>query len=147
MADADTILYSYDEFARALNKIQSQHRRGVKLKWTGPNAFHSNISGCNPEPSWHFSPEGMEYHKDHNRDFEAVCFLIAQNFGMHQGLATQERYIVQLQKQLETAQWANDFFRDKFVELRDKYEPLATAQQAMTPLERIQAAFTPETDK
>lgn len=36
--------------------------------WDGPDELHHGISATNPPPSWHLSPEGLEYHAECDRD-------------------------------------------------------------------------------
>ena len=75
----------YEEVAKALKKIRKQRRKGKSLKWTGPNELHHSISATCPEPSWYFSPEGMEWLKEHGHGFWDVYTQVAFHLGFHNG--------------------------------------------------------------
>lgn len=63
MFENNTKVFVYDDIATALKKVRKQiinHEK--KLKWTGPDELHTSLSATSPEPSWHFSTEGLGYH-------------------------------------------------------------------------------------
>ena len=78
-------MHSFEEVAEALAEIRRQHEAGEPLVWTGPDRLHYSVAATCPEPSWHFSEEGMAYHADQDRDFWDVYTMIAFQIGFHNG--------------------------------------------------------------
>lgn len=76
----------YDTVADALKKIREQYLAGGGLTWTGPDSLHFSISTGSSGPSWHFSPEGLEYHEERGRDFWDVYSMVAFQMGFHNGV-------------------------------------------------------------
>jgi hypothetical protein len=86
----DGMPYTYEQVGDALKKIRKQFLKGTKvLKWTGPDKLDSSVSATMSPPSWHFSPEGLEYHKERGRDFWDVYANVAFVLGYHSGVLIQ----------------------------------------------------------
>ena len=84
-------LYDYDEFHNAMRDIRRQRRKKQPLVWTGPDKFHSAIAATSSPPSWQFSEEGLEYHKERGRSFEDICTLVTFHFAYHQATVAEEK--------------------------------------------------------
>lgn len=77
--------YNADDVLDALQVVRKQYLAGEPLTWTGPDRLHFSVSAVSPEPSWHFSPEGLEYHAEQDRDFWDVWAIVAFQIGFHNG--------------------------------------------------------------
>lgn len=116
MTNSNNTLYSYDDFAEAIRDIRKQYEAGKPLVWNGPNEFHSSIMCSAAEPSWHFSPEGIEYHAEHDRDFFDICMQVTSIFGNHQGIVSCNSEIDRLNRRNEVIQARSDMFEKKWLD-------------------------------
>ena len=78
-------LHNYSDLADALKLIRKQYLAGEPLVWTGPTDLHHSVSATSPGPDWQFSPEGLAYHAERDRDFWDVYTQVSFHLGFHQG--------------------------------------------------------------
>lgn len=88
---SDYDAHPLEDVAVALKQVREQHLAGQTLVWTGPNRLHHAVAATSPEPSWHFSPEGLAYHADQDRDFWDVYTMVAFQLGFHNGTVREEK--------------------------------------------------------
>lgn len=126
MFENNTKVFVYDDIATALKKVRKQiinHEK--KLKWTGPDELHTSLSATSPEPSWHFSTEGLGYHRERGRDRWDVYTLICFQLGYHNGAASTE---VTLGHQLKVSEeraelWKESYYKTKGVDINPDPTP------------------------
>lgn len=84
-------VYNFSEVAEALQSVRRQHHVGKPLTWTGPDKIHYSITAGVPEPSWHFSPDGLEHSREQGRNFWDNFIQVAFMFGWHNGVVKREQ--------------------------------------------------------
>ena len=84
-------VYNFSEVAEALQAVRKQHHVGKPPTWTGPDEIHYSITAGVPEPSWHFSPDGLEHSREQGRNFWDNFIQVAFMFGWHNGVVKREQ--------------------------------------------------------
>jgi hypothetical protein len=84
-------IHPFSDVAEHLHEVRRQHHTGKPLTWTGPDDLHYSITAGVQEPSWHFSPDGLEYNREHGRGFWDAFIQVAFMFGWHNGVVKHEQ--------------------------------------------------------
>lgn len=79
---------TFEDAAKALRDVLNQWLNDPdahSYDWAGPNDLHSVIVASDFSPGWHFSEDGLAYHRREGRDFLDIYTQVAFQLGFHDG--------------------------------------------------------------